>query len=305
MTDYQQVLNEIAEEIRPYLNKGEVASYIPPLAKIDRNKFGMAIRTVDDVEYKVGDADEKFSIQSISKAFMLAIAMDFIGENIWNKVGREPSGTAFNSLVQLETENGFPRNPFINAGAHVVSDVVMSEVEDGKQAILNLLRRESGDKTIDFDYDVANAERDTGFRNAALANFLKSYNRISNDVEAVLDTYYHQCSVSMSAVSLSRAMLFMANNGLSSTNEKPVLTPQKVKRLNAVMMTCGLYDAGGDFAFKVGLPGKSGVGGGIIVSVPNKMSIVVWSPGLDKSGSSLAGIKALELFVEKTGLSIF
>lgn len=303
--DYQEILIEIAREVRPHFGKGKVANYIPILSRISPNKFGMSICLVSGQRFHIGDAFEKFSIQSISKVFMLTLAMRFIGDKVWHRVGKEPSGSSFNSLVQLEYENGIPRNPFINAGALVLADAISMHCKKPREFILGFVKEISGDQDINFDYEVAKCEKETGFRNAALANFLKSFNNLDNEVETVLDLYFHQCSLAMSCSDLACSFSYLANKGYDPVLQKQIIDSKQARCINAVMQTCGLYDAVGDFAYRVGLPGKSGVGGGIIAIIPNHMSICVWSPELNQNGNSEVGIKALELFTEKTKISIF
>ncbi len=304
--DYQTVLEEIFEEIKPFVSKGKIADYIPALAQVPLEKFGMAVQVLKGNTFFVGDALESFSIQSISKAYTLILALQLIGEgNLLKRIGREPSGNAFNSLVQLEYENGIPRNPFVNAGALVLADIILSHTKDASQTILDFVRELSDNQNIHVDVKVAESEKQAGFRNAALANFLKSYGNLENDVEKVLDVYFHQCALSMSCVDLCQSFSTLANHGQFPLSGKQILTPSQAKRINALMLTCGTYDAVGDFAYRVGLPGKSGVGGGIAAFIPGRLSITAWSPGLNKSGNSLAGTLALEWFTTKTGMSIF
>ncbi len=305
LKNYPQILYDIWQEVQPLFGKGKVADYIPALKNVDSRKFGIALVTLAGEEYAIGDADEKFSIQSISKVFTLAMAFAQIDKKLWQRVGVEPSGTPFNSLVQLEYEKGIPRNPFINAGALVVTDVVLNHFADPKAAILNFVQKLSNSENISYDLQVAHSERETGFTNAALANFLKSYGNIENDVTAVLDIYFHQCAITMSCRELARSLLFLANHGEIPGTKERVLTISQAKRLNALMMTCGFYDQAGEFAFRVGMPGKSGVGGGIVAVIPGELGIAVWSPELNPYGNSLAGVMALELFTTKTGRSIF
>lgn len=300
-----RALEEIERHVRPLVGKGKVADYIPALAAVPGSKFGMAIRTVDGHLYSVGDAAERFSIQSVSKVFTFSLALGYLGEDLWRRVGREPSGNPFNSLVQLEREHGIPRNPFINAGAIVVSDIVLTHTRDARQAVLDYLRVLSGAHDVGFDEEVARSEAETGFINRALANFLKGHGNIENDVDAVLDLYFHQCSLAMSCEELSAAALHLANGGLSPTLQETVLTREQAKRVNAVMQTCGLYDSVGDFAYRVGLPAKSGVGGGIVAVMPGQYAAAVWSPELDPSGNSMLGVAALEYLTTVTGQSIF
>jgi len=304
--DYQPILNEIHEEVLPVISNGKIADYIPKLSSVPLEKFGMAVHTLDGELYKVGDAQENFSIQSISKAYTVPLALKFTGEKtILDRVGREPSGTPFNSLVQLEYENGTPRNPFINAGALVLVDILLSYSKNAAQNTLEFARKCANNDMVDFDSEVAASEKRTGYRNAALANFLKSCGNLDNDVQEVLDTYYLQCSLQMNCLDLAKSFLFLANHGTSPWSGKQILTKSQAKRVNSLMLTCGTYDAVGDFAYRVGLPGKSGVGGGIIALIPEKLCVSVWSPGLNSNGNSLAGTLALELFTTKTGMSIF
>jgi len=303
--NYQDILEEINDEIQPYLTMGKVASYIPELANISPKKFAMAVRTIEGQTYSIGDANENFSIQSISKLFTLTLAKQFEGEGLWKRLGREPSGNPFNSLVQLEYENGIPRNPFVNAGAIVVTDVLLSRLDEPKKNILDFIKVLSGNNRIDYDPDVAKSEKSTGYLNRALANFLKSFDNLENDPEEVLDIYFHQCSIAMSCNDLANACMFLANDGKSPNFEEAITTNTQTKYINSLLLTCGTYDSVGDFAYRVGLPGKSGVGGGIIAVMPDEFSVCVWSPGLNESGNSLAGTKALELFTTMTGISVF
>ncbi len=301
----QEVLNQIQKDIQPILGQGKVADYIPALAGISAQKFGMSVHTTEGDHASIGDAQELFSIQSISKILTLTMAMALKDEDIWKRVGREPSGSKFNSLVQLEFEQGIPRNPFINPGAHVITDIIFSNNNFAKQAILDFVRKLSLNDTIDYDYTVAKSERETGNRNLAMGYFMKSFGNIKNKVRDVLDVYFHQCSIAMSCEDLSKTFLYLANEGRMMNSDEIIISKKDSDRINALMLTCGMYDSVGDFAYRVGLPSKSGVGGGIVSIVPNEMSIAVWSPGLSESGNSLVGTKALELFVHYTGKTIF
>ncbi len=306
--DYQAILHEIADEIVPFLESGRVADYIPALASVDPRQFGMSLTLFDGTHYSVGDADKRFSIQSISKLFTFTLALKFTGRDLYRRVGREPSGNPFNSLVQLEYEQGIPRNPFINAGAIVITDVLLSHYGDHDRmlnALLEFIRAIADDMSVDYSRTVAASEMEHGFRNRALANLMKSFGNIDNDVLEVVQNYFNHCAIEMSTAMLSRSMLYLANHGVDPINGREYITPSQAKRINAVMLTCGHYDASGDFAFHVGLPGKSGVGGGIVAVVPKVMGIAVWSPGLNAQGNSLVGTLALERFTSKTGLSIF
>lgn len=301
---FQPLLEEIVATLRPELgHAGQVASYIPALARVPAAQLGIALRTRDGEEAHAGDSTTPFSIQSISKLFSLTLGMRELGESLWDRIGREPSGNAFNSLVQLESEQGLPRNPFINAGAIAVTDRLVS-VMDAKAGILALLSSLCGEP-VHFDEEVAASEAATGFRNVALANFMKSFGRIDNDVGTVLDVYFHACAIRMSCLQLARAAGFLCRDGAHPNTGKHLLTERQARRINALMLTCGTYDAAGEFAFRIGLPCKSGVGGGIVAVVPDRLTLCVWSPALEPSGNSLLGMKALELFTSRTGLSIF
>ena len=302
--DYQQILEGIYQDIKVYSTEGKQADYIPALARVNPEQFGMCLRLTNGREFTVEDADTRFSIQSISKVFALAMAMSLKGESIWERVGKEPSGTAFNSLVQLEFEKGFPRNPFINAGAIVIADVLMSELTDAGTTFLDFVRDISGNKTITYDREVARSEREYGFLNAAIANLLKSHGRIVNDLEEVLAFYFRMCSVTMSCRDLARAFLAFTNVEPFNYCGFP-LTSSQIKRLNAVMQTCGFYDEAGEFSYLVGLPGKSGLGGGIAAVCPGRYAVAVWSPRLNPKGNSVMGMKALELLTTRTEESIF
>ncbi len=302
--DFNKILQKIEREVSHLYGTGAVANYIPALANVNPRKFGMAIATVDGQYYSIGDSGESFSIQSISKLITLVLYIRKNGLELGNRVGVEPSGNPFNSLVQLEYEKGIPRNPFINAGALVITDGILSLYPEARSEIIRFIRKLSNNDQIDFDYEIAASERNTGFRNAALANFIKSYSNIHNDVETVLDAYYYQCSIRMSCEDLAKSFLFLAKGGRTLDGER-ILGSRETKRVNALMQTCGTYDAVGDCAFRVGIPAKSGVGGGIVGVIPKQMSIAVWSPELNNQGNSVLGSKALELFTTYTGISIF
>ncbi|MDD2886447.1 MAG: glutaminase [Aliarcobacter sp.] len=304
--NYQTILEEIEKEIQPFLKEGKVANYIPALANVDDKKFAMSIQLFDGTSYNIGDTNLKFSIQSISKVFTFTLALNHYGKDLYKRVGHEPSGNPFNSLVQLEYENGIPRNPFINAGAIVTADSLVSIYKENTfDTILDFIKKTSNDDAIAYDEEIFKSELAHGFRNFALINMIKSYHNINNKIDDVIDTYFKQCSIMMNTVELAKSMLFLANHGINPITNEEIITISKAKRINSLMLTCGHYDASGDFAYKVGLPGKSGVGGGIVAVVPKKMAICVYSPKLNQQGNSLVGTKALELFTTKTGLSIF
>ncbi len=299
------VLDEIQQEISPLLSLGQVADYIPELGNVDSNNFGMAVRFIDGATFETGNSRTNFSIQSVSKVFSLTLAFAILKEDLWIRVGKEPSGNPFNSLIQLENEGGKPRNPFINAGAIVIADIISSHFEDPLNTLIDFIREIAINKKLSLNMGVLQSEKNYGHRNAALAHFMKSYNNIRDDVEDVLDLYFGHCSIEMNCFDLATAFLYLANHGIHPLTGKAYLNASQAKRLNSLLLTCGTYDAAGEFAYKVGMPGKSGVGGGIAAIIPGLLSVAVWSPGLDNYGNSLAGAKALELFTTKTGISIF
>ena len=302
-----QVVKDIADEMRQRDERGEVASYIPELACIDANAFGLVVIDADGNVAAAGDTDTPFSIQSISKVFTLTLALGKAGDRLWHRVGREPSGSPFNSIVQLERERGIPRNPFINAGAIAVTDLILSghQPREVLGEILRFMQFLADDPTIQIDEAVAASEQRTGFRNIALANYMKSFGVLDNPVDFTLGVYFHHCAIAMSCRQLAMAGRFLAHLGRNPSTGFSVVPPQSARRINALMLTCGHYDGSGEFAYRVGLPGKSGVGGGILAIAPGKASIAVWSPGLDANGNSHLGRVALEMLTRRMGWSIF
>lgn len=305
--DLQQVVTEIADEMAQRTDRGEVASYIPELAGVDPNQFGLVVIDADGEVAAAGDADVPFSIQSISKVFTLTLALGMVGDRLWQHVGREPSGNPFNSIVQLERERGVPRNPFINAGAIAVTDIILSghQPREAIGEILRFMQFLAGDGSIVVDEAVAASEKRTGFRNTALANYMKSFGVIDNPVDFTLGVYFHHCAIAMSCRQLAMAARFLAYSGRNPSTGLSVVSSERARRINALMLTCGHYDGSGEFAYRVGLPGKSGVGGGIIAVAPGKASIAVWAPGLDQHGNSHLGRIALEALTRRLGWSIF
>ena len=305
--DYQQLLNDVLSDTEVYRGHGTTASYIPALKNVDPRKLGVALVLKDGSSFAAGDADEPFSIQSISKIFTLSLALQRVGPQLWNRVGREPSGSPFNAIVQLEEERGKPRNPMINAGAFVVTDhLIDSEGADTAfDALLAFMRERADDPAVHYDSEVARSEDQSGELNRSLAHFVRAHGNMDHPVEEVLSVYFRQCAITMSCRQLARAALYLAFDGVDPVTGDAVVMPSRARRLNALMLTCGHYDNSGDFAFRVGLPGKSGVGGGIMAVAPGHGAVCVWSPGLNAFGTSLAGAVALEKFVERTGWSVF
>ena len=301
----QQLLEEIYQETQIYTTEGEQASYIPELTKVDPNQYGICLKTLEGDTFAVGHSDTRFAIQSISKVFSLAMAFHIRGEKLWERIGVEPSGSAFNSVIQLELEKGKPRNPLLNAGALVMSDILLSELEYPEEEFLQFVSELCGNPDIKYDEGMAVSERENGFLNAAIANMLKYYGNIENNIERVLRFYFRQCSLALNCQELATSFLPFADTTNPFSYNKTKLTSSQVKRINAIMQTCGFYDEAGDFSFKVGLPGKSGVGGGIAAICPRKYSVAVWSPRLNKKGNSVWGMKVLEKLTTKTEVSIF
>jgi len=307
MPDLKTVVAEIAAEMAGRPDRGSVATYIPELARVDPKAFGIAVIDAEGDAFVAGDADEAFSIQSVSKVFTLTLALGKIGDRLWKRVGREPSGSPFNSIVQLEREQGVPRNPFINAGAIAVTDAILSghKPKEALGEILRFMQFLAQDDAISIDRAVAASEERTGFRNVALANYMKAFGVIENPVDYTLGVYFHHCAIAMSCRQLAMAGRFLVHRGKDPSTGHAVVTPERARRINAIMLTCGHYDGSGDFAYRVGLPGKSGVGGGIFAVAPQRASIAVWSPGLDEAGNSHLGRIALEQLARRMGWSIF
>ena len=305
MENYKKIIEDIYLEVKNVDDIGKVANYIPELAFVDSNNFGINITTINNESFGIGDSETKFSIQSVTKILSLTLAYKLEGEKLWERVDVEPSGNPFNSLLQLEADLGKPRNPFINAGAIVVCDVLISHLKNPKEDFLNFCREISDNTTLNYNEKIAQSEKSSGFRNIALCNFIKSFGNIKNNVDEVLDFYFHICSLEMTCKELSQMFLYLAEDNFITKKGTKIISESQTKRINAIMLTCGFYDESGEFAFRVGLPGKSGVGGGIIAVHPDKYCISVWSPKLNKKGNSYKGMLFLEKFTTKTTSSIF
>ncbi|HKK75895.1 MAG TPA: glutaminase [Saprospiraceae bacterium] len=302
--DYQSIIDELHRTVKAGVNEGAIADYIPELGNVDVNRFGVSMMTQGGGHYCAGDWEVPFSMQSCAKVLSLALAYKLLDGELWKRVDVEPSGTPFNSLLQLESNNGIPRNPFVNAGAIVVCDVLVSLFKNPKADLLDFIHSLSGNKTISYDRAIAESERKTGFRNKALVNFIRSFGNIYNDCEKVLDLYFNLCSIKMTCQEACETYFFLANGGRTREG-KQIISSSQTKRVNAIMQTCGFYDEAGEFAYRVGLPGKSGVGGGIVALYPSEYVITVWSPLLNKKGNSYRGMKFLEAFTTRTASSIF
>lgn len=304
-SDFTAILESLYARFSQVETRGKAADYIPALAEVSTSHFGVALQLLGEASVGYGDWEQRFSIQSISKLFTFAMAFSQRGEAIWDRLGKEPSGAAFNALFQLEAEKGIPRNPFINAGAMVISDMLMSDYENPMQQLISFLHSLTGDASIGYDDRIFRSELEYGNRNAALAFLMKSFGNVEHAVPDLLRFYFMQCSITMSCAQLVQAVQFLANQGINPLTKQPIMTASQTKRTNALLLTSGLYNEAGDFAFRVGIPAKSGVGGGIVGVIPNHLAIATWSPGLNELGNSALGIDFLEEFTTQTELSIF
>ncbi|NRD20037.1 glutaminase [Winogradskyella eckloniae] len=304
-SNYKDIIKNAYDFTKPIKDLGKLATYIPELANVNPSNFGVHMSKNDGTEFGIGDYEEKFSIQSIAKVLSLTLAVKFLGEEIWTRIDVEPSGTKFDSLLLLETYGGIPRNPFVNSGAIVICDILISHLENAREEFLEFVRDLSDIPDLNYSDKIADSEKATGYRNVALCNFIKSLGNIKNDPTDVLDFYFDMCSLEMNCKQLSRTFSFLANSGCKLKDGKEIITSSQAKRINALMLTCGFYDESGEFAFKVGLPGKSGVGGGIVALYPNNFTIAVWSPKLNANGNSFKGMKLLETVTTHSEMSIF
>lgn len=303
--NYDKILDIIEDDLKPLDLGGTIPDYIPQLASVSKDKFGMHLYDIQGQHFEFGDSTETFSAQSITKVLTLSLAWTHVGDDIWKRINVEPSGNAYNSLSELERENGIPRNPFINSGALVIADILVTHYKDPKAEFLKFVRYLVNDQSVNFDLNVMQSEAENGYRNVAMVYYLKSLGNIKNNPEKVLDFYFHQCSLSMSCEQLAKAFIVFANHGNLLYNNKEIIPEILVKRINALMQTCGFYDEAGEFTYRVGLPGKSGVGGGIVAVCPQRYAVAVWSPLLNQKGNSKKGMRALEELTALSNTSIF
>lgn len=304
-SNYKDILEDAYQLIGDLKNEGKLATYIPELANVDSEMFGVHMTTTDGINLGHGNCLEKFSLQSIVKVLTLTLAYKILGEKIWDRVDVEPSGTKFDSLILLETNHGIPRNPFENSGAIVICDILITHLNDANQEFLEFVRDLSDLPDLNYCEKVASSEKAKGYRNVAMCNFIKSFGNIQNDPIEVLDFYFNMCSLEMNCQQLAQTFTFLANGGRKLSDQKEIVTSSQSKRINALMLTCGFYDESGEFAFKVGLPGKSGVGGGIVALYPYNYAIAVWSPKLNEKGNSYKGMRFLEEVTTHSELTIF
>ncbi|MCH7408261.1 glutaminase [Belliella sp. DSM 111904] len=303
--DYQKIIEEVYQEVQSENKRGKVADYIPELANVNPDQFGIGLVDLEGNVFGVGDYEVPFSIQSISKVHTLVMVFHVFKSKLWSRVNVEPSGNPFNSIAQLEFEKGVPRNPFINAGALVITDALCSKFENPIEQISAYINELSGKSCVRINSSVKESEKNHAERNTALAYFLKAYQNFENEVDQVLDVYFSHCAMEMSCLDLARSFSFLANDGYSIFANREIVSESHARRINALMLTCGFYDEAGEFAFRVGLPGKSGVGGGVAAVMPHKFSIAVWSPELNEKGNSVKAIRALELLTDKLSFSLF
>lgn len=299
-------LEEYIQKNRAIAVQGDVANYIPELRNASINTLGATVATTDGDIVSAGDCNVKMTMQSVSKVITLMLALMDQGEDIvFDHVGMEPTGDPFNSIYKLEVrQEAKPLNPMINAGAIVVSSMIIGKnVEDRLERIMDLVRVMSGNPDISYSREVYESESVTGDRNRSLGYFLKGHGVIE-DVEQVLDLYFRQCAIEVTCEDLAKIGLCLANDGRNLDGKQVV--PRDITRLvKTFMVTCGMYDASGEFAIRVGIPAKSGVSGAIMASVPNRMGIGVVGPALNEQGNSIAGVRLLEDLAREWRLSIF
>lgn len=302
-----RAVKDVTEEMFAIPEWGKASDFLPELAEVDVHQFGMAVLTCDGQLVTGGDADTPFTLQSISKVFSLTLALEAFGDQVWERVGREPSGDPYNSIVDLERHEGYPRNPFINPGALVVIDMLV-ESRRGEvipdfvhDRLVELLEGE----TLEMDEKVMTSEESSSFTNKALANFAKGFGNFHCEVDEVMRTYVRQCAIALNCRQLAKAGRYLMAERVDADSRDALEEGRRARRVASLMLTCGQYDGSGDFAFRVGLPAKSGVSGGILAIVPNIASIAVWSPGLDENGNSLLGTLALERLSEEMDWSVF
>lgn len=298
-TDLRQFAQAALERGAAAAPHGEVTRQIPDLGVVDPMRFGIAAVTLDGVEVCAGDASTPFSLQSLTKLFSLCALLQR-EPTAWEHVGWGPSEAGFGSVAELELRQGRPRNPFVNAGALVVTDRLLHQTGDGPAAVANLMSERSGEQ-VRVDRGVAESEASNDHRNRAIAHVLAEHGRLLNGVDAVLSQYFEQCALAATATAVARSALFLADRG----RVRSVLDEPSIRRVNAVLLTAGMYGAAGDIAYRIGLPAKSGIGGGIVAVMPGVGAVCVWSPPLDQTGNSLGGVVALEEFARLAGWSVF
>ncbi|GAF13005.1 glutaminase [Bacillus sp. JCM 19045] len=302
--DELQLLVNQAKDLCP---DGKVADYIPALAEADQAKLSVALFYPDGRLYSAGDTKENFTLQSISKVLALALALiDHGEEHVFQWVGKEPTGDPFNSIAKLETTTSKPLNPMINAGALAVTHMIKgSSVSHRFERLLEFVRCLSSNKDIDYNEEIAKSEYETAHLNRALAFFMKQHGAIDEKIEGLIDLYTKQCAIEMNCMDLARIGCVFAMDGRDPETDEQ-LVPLDVARIcKTFMVTCGMYNASGEFAINVGIPAKSGVSGGIMGAIPKKCGIGICGPSLDERGNSIAGMKLLEMMSKQYSFSMF
>ena len=305
--ELERVVEEITKEISGTENWGRATQQIDALAGIDTHQFGIAILTRDGDTICGGDADTPFSIQSISKVFSLELVLEAHGDDLWERVGRDPSGDPFNSVIDLERQKGHPRNPFINAGALIVVDMLLDTrgPDEEAQAVVDFVSELLDGDEISLSEKVAESDEGSGDLNRAMLNIAKHFGNVRNPIPQIMKAYTRQCAIELSCRQLARVGRFLMLEGPDEAANRDLEAARRSRRILSLMMTAGLYDGAGEFAYRVGLPAKSGIGGGILAIAPNTASIAVWSPGLDESGNSKLGTLALEMLTDRLDWSSF
>lgn len=305
MQDWQSALDSLYLEFKG-LNEGKVADYIPELAKADPNFFGLAVVTVDGQVFTAGDWDESFTIQSVSKPFIYGMALEDYGrETVLRRVGVEPTGERFNAIIELDHRSKRPLNPMVNAGAMATSSLIKGKTPSERfNRLLESFSRYTG-RPMNADMAVFLSERASGHRNRAIAHLLLNFEMVEPKVEEMLDLYFQQCSLEVNAKDLACMAATLANQGVNPISHERALSTQYIKDILSVMLTCGLYDFAGEWAYRVGLPAKSGVGGGMIAVSPGQAGIGIFSPLLDERGTPVRAVRVCEALSERFGLHIF
>ena len=304
----EELLDSLLEECRPYTQQGKVATYIPGLAKGDPSNLGIYILSSDGRHYQAGDWQKHFTIQSVVKPILLLLALMDNGEaKVRAKVGVEATGKPFDAINVTDSPLLSEHlNPMVNMGAIAICTLLKGgDYQERFQRLLEFTRTLAGNPDIDLDEAVYRSEKRTGSKNRALAFLLKSYGMLDDGVEDVLECYFRACSIRVNSRDLAHIGFMLANHGKTLQSDHPLFPPQYARYVNAILLTCGMYDGSGEFAVQVGVPAKSGVGGGIMAVVPTRMGIGIFSPGLDNKGNSLAGIQMLERLSRRMYLSIF
>jgi len=302
----QRALDQIADEMRDADGWGMPAED-KALSRVDLHQFGIAVALPDEgVVAAAGDTEKAFSIQSISKILSLEQAHEAFGDTMWKRVGREPSGNPFDTVIDLEQYRGYPRNPLVNAGALVVIDMLVSKLgsEGAAKAVRGFVEGQLGEE-VSVSEEVIESSRNAGDQNRALMHIARHFDNFDNEPDAVMRPYVLQCAMELGCEQLARLGLFLIPPEPPEPSEDDKRRVARARRILALMLTCGMYDGSGEFAYRTGLPAKSGIGGGILAVVPGHASIGVWSPGLDEAGNSRLGVMALERLSERLGWSVF